>query len=810
MGRGGREGARGTCPLLLLALAGCSSADRMLRIQPFSSASAARADRVNLWPLAYANGEEFALLWPLLDVDDRGFALRPLLAKDDTRWSILYPLASFDAASGEGWIGPLYDTGDHEGIFPVAGFDGLSYAGPLYWRKEDGEVESGGLFPIAHLSKGWSYVGTAFWSKDDSGEVERAGLFPLAAIAPGWGYAGPVWWGRGAGGEVDSWGVLPLFGTGPLQHAGPLWRMRDEEGRVTSYGLFPLLGADTYGKKVFVLPLYAHSISEEAATRVFLLGLAVFRRTPEGETDWILPLWFRAAREGAEDSVLFPLYYRRARDEGTRVFTLLGDRRVEGKESGLNVYPLWWSSEGPSGAFRMLVPLFYYKEEGTRRTVLTPLGGRGWDASGKTRFVNVLGPLFHRSESESGKDRTISFLWPLVEHERRGEEVSTKVVPFFGSSSSPGESGSWFAAGLGGLHSGETGSSWRLSPLASASSEEESPGFLYDWNLFRTRAFGGKRETRLFLLYEGRREPDLVEDTALLGFARRRRDALGTAWHVWPLATYASGDAEYDPLFGITLLGLRSSPRRSRIDVASPFLFSLDRATSGDDVSARVLAFFTYAARERGEVAVPTAEPDSDRNLLRSRRRAFLFGFAKDETREFCAWKEGAVTPEEIGILEPWSARLDDVPFPVEERDRERTRELLARHGIAVPAGGDPVVMDSVEEFVRRNTETRRKRHVRLPPLFRYVSEGEERSWSALLGLVGAETKKGRSRFSVLYSLYRTETEGGRTSRDLFPFLTWDTGPEEKRVSFLWRVFRYERVGGKTRGHVLFIPWGDD
>ncbi|MGH7150098.1 MAG: hypothetical protein ACREIU_05345, partial [Planctomycetota bacterium] len=295
--------------LLLLALAGCSSADRMLRIQPFSRRSAPQPDRVNLWPLAYANGEELALLWPLLDVDDRGFAFRPLVAKDDTRWSILYPLASFDAASGEGWIGPFYDTGEYEGIFPVAGFGRLSYVGPLYWWKEGGEVESGGLFPLAHLSEGWSYVGPAFWKTDESGEVEQVGLFPLALLSPEWGYAGPVWWGRGTGGEVESWGVLPLFAKGGLEHLGPLWRKKDEEGRVTSSGLFPLLYADADRKNVLLLPLYAHSLSEEATTRAFLLGLAAFHRTPERETDWILPLWFRDARAGAEDSVLFPLYY---------------------------------------------------------------------------------------------------------------------------------------------------------------------------------------------------------------------------------------------------------------------------------------------------------------------------------------------------------------------------------------------------------------------------------------------------------------------------------------------------------------------
>ncbi|MGH7151490.1 MAG: hypothetical protein ACREIU_12370, partial [Planctomycetota bacterium] len=461
-------------------------------------------------------------------------------------------------------------------------------------------------------------------------------------------------------------------------------------------------------------------------------------------------------------------------------------------------------------AFRMLVPFFYYKEEGTRRTVLTPLGGRGWDASGERAFVNVLGPLFHLSETESGRDRTISFLWPLVEHERRGEEVSTRVVPFYGSTTSPKESESWFAAGLGGLHSGATGSSWRLSPFASASSEKESPGLLYDWTLFRTHGFGERRETRLFPLYQGRREPGLVEDVALLGLARRRVDEQGSDWHLWPVASWSSGHETVAPLAYFTLFGHHSSAERSRIDVATPLVFSLERTTSGSDVSARLLLLFGYTAHERGEVEVPTEEPDADWNLLRRRRLDFCFGLAKDDTREFRVWKEGAVTPEEIDRLQPWSARFDKVPFRAGERHPDIARDLLAKRGIAVPAGGAEAVKDSVREFVRANTETRTKRHVRLPLLYSYLSEGEESAWSALLGLVGAERKKGRSRFSVLYSFYRTETEGDRTTRDLFPFLTWDTGPEEKRVSFLWRVFRYERVGAKTRGHVLFIPWGGD
>ena len=54
---------------------------------------------------------------------------------------------------------------------------------------------------------------------------------------------------------------------------------------------------------------------------------------------------------------------------------------------------------------------------------------------------------------------------------------------------------------------------------------------------------------------------------------------------------------------------------------------------------------------------------------------------------------------------------------------------------------------------------------------------------------------------------------GDRVSVDVFPGITYDrVGKQEKHVSFLWRVFRYERKGGRKKMHILFIPfkWGKD
>ena len=61
-----------------------------------------------------------------------------------------------------------------------------------------------------------------------------------------------------------------------------------------------------------------------------------------------------------------------------------------------------------------------------------------------------------------------------------------------------------------------------------------------------------------------------------------------------------------------------------------------------------------------------------------------------------------------------------------------------------------------------------------------------------------------------MYFGYRSETNNGLTSRDIFPFITWDTGPDEINVSFLWRLLHYQRKGDRRGGHILFIPFGSD
>jgi hypothetical protein len=91
----------------------------------------------------------------------------------------------------------------------------------------------------------------------------------------------------------------------------------------------------------------------------------------------------------------------------------------------------------------------------------------------------------------------------------------------------------------------------------------------------------------------------------------------------------------------------------------------------------------------------------------------------------------------------------------------------------------------------KRNEESSR---FRIPSIFN------------MTGLVDLSETKDTSKVNFL--LYSHEKSPEITRRDIFPFMTWDSGKNESGFSFLWRVFETHKRNGKKGGHIFFIPWG--
>ena len=59
----------------------------------------------------------------------------------------------------------------------------------------------------------------------------------------------------------------------------------------------------------------------------------------------------------------------------------------------------------------------------------------------------------------------------------------------------------------------------------------------------------------------------------------------------------------------------------------------------------------------------------------------------------------------------------------------------------------------------------------------------------------------------MLWKLWDWERENDNVTLDVFPAITYDRrGGEYKKVSFLWRFFRYERGPEGRKLDLLFVP----
>ena len=142
--------------------------------------------------------------------------------------------------------------------------------------------------------------------------------------------------------------------------------------------------------------------------------------------------------------------------------------------------------------------------------------------------------------------------------------------------------------------------------------------------------------------------------------------------------------------------------------------------------------------------------------------------------------------------------------------DKTERMRVLPLFSYRSADGGNPDVSDWLSLFSYKDKgDDGSSMHVVNPFVFDYEREKERCSWDSLFGAISYESEGENSEFDLFYYLYRQKTVGTETHRDIFPFITWDSGEERSGFSFLWRFLDWERKDGKVGGHVFFIPWGE-
>lgn len=245
------------------------------------ASSAAQADRINLWPLAYSDGDEFTLCWPIVTKDANHFAINPLYSyRDGHEHNILWPLASFDTWSGRNHVLPFFWGPNYSTLFPAYLYHRKPHSGNkvfsaalLYWHAFDTSRTYDTLFPLWWYEKRNSGKNKTFWC--------------AAGLAGAKSSDGKIW---------EHW-LLPFWYIDSSTFYTPLW-LDDTSSGERVRAVPPLLAAHIDGKdrSGIYSPWYSsyHTNIDNADHGRVLLGAAGWDAAENEKTTlWCAPFFYR-------------------------------------------------------------------------------------------------------------------------------------------------------------------------------------------------------------------------------------------------------------------------------------------------------------------------------------------------------------------------------------------------------------------------------------------------------------------------------------------------------------------------------------
>ena len=573
--------------------------------------------------------------------------------------------------------------------------------------------------------------------------------------------------------------------------------------------------------------------TEDGGTRI-LLGLG----GADGNRHWCLPLWYRDADA---DLLVTPLWGRQ-RDRWSAVPPLLSWRVRDPATGAASTFLLGGLAGATPGA-HWFAPLYFRDERRDRFYSLLYASGPDfhaipplltvWNRSGST----ILSPLYVRGLRDAGipplltwwdKDR-VCVLFGLAGWERDGSRHW--ALPFYVRDASrnqflslvyasdgdrrvlPVLLSAWghdwgrIALGLGGW---DADSSWLvpfwyrapdrfMTPLWGRMNKGEDTVTWWATPLFGTRS-GSSSGSWLFPLWDlewnhGKDHRDLGYDHRflLLGGARsgRRFGGRSSVWF-WPLFS-----DETNP---------RLDALRAEMDAS--------RAPDREFFRKETRVNWRYDVRPRTATTNLVEAPVRDAAREESE---FLLGLGGSEHRVVLngdAWR----------LAEKFGGAPAEGPLArFVDPNGIRSAAISAKAGApGAPAGIRPASTNDVARYVSEDSDWlfplwshERTRGVMFElPSGEKSLDAELETFRALLFLYDyrreAVPEEGHdyARRRVLWRLYHYEKLNGDESTDVFPAITYDRRKDGyRKVSFLWRLFRYERDPEKgTTLDVLFLP----
>ncbi|MCX6996226.1 MAG: hypothetical protein NTV49_03875 [Kiritimatiellaeota bacterium] len=725
-------------------------------------------ERINVWPLLYYRNPALSVLWPFMDFTDTHLAFRPVLSvyglnQSNHQYNVFWPLAQFDRHTRDNRIFPFCWGG---GRRPA---DAYRVAFPLYWHYgQPLNDQMGGLdtlFPLWYMRRHGTNQASVFcpWPLVHfmhDGRDSGWHIFPLAGRYSD----GNEYFRFQASFLADQWGnkaqdshgsmILPLYIYG---------RSKDDWG---FYSLPWSCGQNADHRWQCLLPLYYHHQGADGSLTLSPLWLQGFSANPvEGGWSALLPIFYHSYSDKAS-TTLSPLWLSHAATDPRQTsWSALLPVFYHGRspDAKLLLTPLWSQGAGSNSNWQLLLPLYYARQDGADKFWATPLGGLHTDAGQRTWMIYPL-LSWGTPRADGGEFWALA---PLVHADWNASNSVSHVIPFyyFNGGTRTLLSPLWARWAAGGT------TNTVVPPALSWLARDAASSDLWLALGLGKFSWGAQpSSSHVFPLYY--RDPRTHEFYSLL--YGRNPGAEGFTYFATPLAAVRHGDQT-----GSWLFPLYSHARDARSgDVDDWFLWG-NRWKRGGVSRAVFFPLFGYHNfGPRDSTPKPT-------------QRWAHFG-----QDFFClpiCWYRNETdvrpAPEEIKQTHAKDRAQAVVPAPQlplvrEDKFQHGVFPLWSHSDVVTPARG------------RVNTDG-----ACLLWLYDYKREVTP------LAKAPAGTND-YTRARVLWRLWHYERLNGDVSLDVFPGFTYDRKTDGfKKVSWLWRFFRYERgQAGAKKLDLLFIP----
>ena len=820
--------------LLVLFFAGCASSDRMMRLSPASARAYSAPDSmrlkgkqyqkmqhasgeqktladenvINVWPLFLKTDYFHSILWPFIDYDKYGVAVRPFYNKEGDEHSILFPLAGWNSADGSGWVLNTFWNENSFVFFPffsktphslwIIPFAKENYNNkdktlhtvkvlPFYFFEQSADRKNyyhlllpfGGYVRDGSHDKNYGLILNTYWGND------YFGFAPLFHHGSDFYYYLLYWRNK----KKESGGVFPFFYYSPEAWQALLAYNNDDR-----WGIFPFFAQNHNGNGGYCFPFYIYSADEDRSFVNAMLLFNYYKRS----NGLVLE------KDSYKDMLVFPVYA----GEGEKFnflagsvnfyfFSFLDKACVNFKNSFAKS-----DMKGVADARKTIGELLKYmkldKEFSVPQNIdeLNKFAAAFQQKFGTVTERNSFSIIPFYSQSQNGNDKEWSLLWGLLHRSKDFQYYDWAFLPNV-----------W---GRKAKQILEEKSSRTLLLAQSAKTLERSYkndisySEKYIWYQLhaQVRDLSYCIEMDEFNLWA--KEKEYKSST------EKQRESIKTLADKLGIKLPELKTAAQCLIFRKEIEGMCLEYFNVDNTSLMPF-FEVENGDKGSKIEVFPL-FFTekykfgsYGEKDRTNVLLLCHNQTVKDKIPQ--------GKLEDVFNQLSYFESKMIEKKEIYDKAKQNLqkalKAANLAFAVPKNFRE-CHELRQKLYAMIPENTERI-STLLPFYYYSSNSVLDDSYLNILGIFYNGGHEKQNSWFNVLGFIARGYKEQNDEeFRILEFLYRSRKRGDEKDYLIFPFFYYRESPTSSQFSFLHRIVNIEKSPAGTKGHIFYIPFGDE